>query len=514
LPSTHWLHRLKRNEIQVTGKPQDKPFRCFVAPESFLAKPLDADLAFKWRSAVLIAYDLPKFSGGDRSELRKRFTRLGQAFKRLWQTSPTPALVSPGGDGGVVVLRDVSLPQAAQIAERLRDLAQNESIGHSEAIAVKIRIGAHYGPVTEYRNARGVLRPAGLELFVADEIAGDELARKKNDIIVTHHLAESIANGSHEERAAIFEELPPLTKGPAAEVKRFVRRDPKDTSPHDQPPSPPSAPPLPSPRVETSDAGRSVTSPFEQLTTRMISAQTQTKGTPVAPAIWRLCAVPSGRKGWTKAELHQAITGTIVSVDGGTGQRARLPAVLRSDATQQRREDGTQLWLRVHEGLPSNERNEEQLGVKTDGTIWFQRAHFWDALNTWLDMGQCAFDTIVFVKMIVGVGNALNIASYDVILTLQAPRADMVVTIQTNGLAPKQPMRTAKAKSMRHETRVDVGPMTSLQDAVQANLSKQLVDGIANEFDLEGDPFFRGGGGASFLEIDEGSVESVLKRFQ
>jgi hypothetical protein len=73
------------------------------------------------------------------------------------------ALLSPGGDGGVLVLDRVNLSAAAMIASR---------------------------------------------------IAGDEHARSRNGIILTRLLADSLAGGSSQRLASEFAPLPRLTAGP------------------------------------------------------------------------------------------------------------------------------------------------------------------------------------------------------------------------------------------------------------------------------------------------------------
>jgi hypothetical protein len=79
----------------------------------------------------------------------------------------------------------VNLPDAAAIASRLQSLTEIESLDRAEAIAVEIRIGVHYGPVAHYVNARGIERPTGLAVFVAEDIASDEHARSRKGIILT-----------------------------------------------------------------------------------------------------------------------------------------------------------------------------------------------------------------------------------------------------------------------------------------------------------------------------------------
>ena len=226
LAAGHWLHRSVRKAISITGKPQDPPFVCFRGPHTFAARPLERQEPYSSRPAVLIAYDLPKFSAGDRAQLRKRFTRLAQVFQKLRQSAPMQAamaLQSPGGDGGVLALDGVSLSEAAMIASRLQALSEIESLDHSEAIAIEIRIGVHYGQVVRYVNAHGIERPTGLALFAADDIAGDEHARSRKGIILTRLVADSLAGGSSQRLATEFEPLPRLTTGPASGVERFVK---------------------------------------------------------------------------------------------------------------------------------------------------------------------------------------------------------------------------------------------------------------------------------------------------
>lgn len=278
----------------------------------------------------------------------------------------------------------------------------------------------------------------------------------------------------------------------------------------------PSPPPVTQPSitsaVSTSTTGYPVNAQFEPLTTQLLSKQSQTKGASVPPSIWRIAAVPTGERECTKAQLHQAITMATPTTDCGTGRRAREPKVLHDEATERRREDGTQLRCIAYGG-GSNERHEEQLGFKNDSSIWFQRAHFWDLPDRSVDLGQCAFDVMVFLKLLIGVGNALGVARYTVNLTLEVPRLNMVGTIQTHGFTAKQQMRTARSASMRHTGKVDVGPAISLPDSVQVGLIKQLVDGVANDFELGKDPLF-GGGGAAFLEIDEASILFAMRVFK
>jgi class 3 adenylate cyclase len=232
LAASHWLHRSVRAPLSITGKPQDPLFTCFPGPYQFEAKslPPERDAPLAPRPAVLIAYDLPKFSAGDRAQLVKRFKGLANVFQKLRQSSTMQvgaALLSPGGDGGVLVLEAVGLTDAASIAARLQSLTEIESLGRDEAIAVDIRIGVHYGQVMHYVNARGIERPTGLALFAADEIAGDKAARSLHGIVLTRLVASHTAGGSDERLASEFKRLPKLASGPASGVDRFVKVDPR-----------------------------------------------------------------------------------------------------------------------------------------------------------------------------------------------------------------------------------------------------------------------------------------------
>jgi hypothetical protein len=129
-----------------------------------------------------------------------------------------------------------------------------------------------------------------------------------------------------------------------------------------------------------------------------------------------------------------------------------------------------------------------------------------------LELGRCAHDVIVFLKLLIGVGNQLGITSYGVDLCVEAPQPEMVATINGKGLVAKQPLLTARTHRRKYDAHVEVGPMTSLPDSVQVKLVQELVDGIANELTVE--PLLFQQGGKRFLEIEESSIEAVLRTFR
>lgn len=507
LGASHWLHRDTRREVLIEGKPQDPSFHCYRGPQTFDAKPLTACLDYKFQSAVLIAYDLPKFSAGDRAQLRKRFTRLAHVFKKLQQSAAmanSTALISPGGDGGVLVVPGLAVQDGAVIASRLRELSITESLEHAEAIAVAPRLGVHYGQICSYVNARGSMRPTGIALFAADDIAGDTLAKKKEGIVITRLIADAITGGSNARLVSEFEMLDQINSGPASTLERFVQRLGKLSI--ESEPTPASAS-IPSP---TND-GPPV-SMFEPVKTKLTSKQRGTEGEPVRPVCWRLSAQPVGAAATTKAKIRRVVMTSSFASDTGTSRQTSWPAVLRPQITKEEsRSDGAIIWHRCSDHGASNFLDEEQLGLHGNGTVWFQRASFWDTTGIHVDFGQCCFDALVFLKLMTRVGNVLDVNAYDITLRFEVPVSNIVVTVQTNGVSSMQPARVARMRGRYLEATVKLGPKTSLPDQVIANLAKGLLDGVANECDLGDDVFFGTVASASFLEIDQDSLLMVSR---
>lgn len=299
----------------------------------------------------------------------------------------------------------------------------------------------------------------------------------------------------HTRQAVIADRLGSAQGVGAGEAPSAAAEAPYD-SPHDPTPS------------STNGVASSVSSAsmFEPAKTRMTSKQKGTEGKSVTPTRWRLSAQPVGAPSANKSQIHQALMGSILKSDGGTGSETHWPAVLRpSIAEEEVRSDGARVWHRGTAHGADNVRDEEQLG-HANGTVWFQRAYFWDASEIQVDFGQCGFDALVFLKLMTRVGNALGVNRYDVTLGFEAPASNVVVTIQTNRLKSRQPSRTARTRGTYLEATARLMPKTSLPDQVIACAAKSLLDGVANEFELGDDTFVGPTTGPSFLEIDEDSL--------
>lgn len=226
LASEHWLHGSRRTPVEVTGKEHDCPFVCFEAPFKYNQDSTDTTNAtFTWSPATIIAYDLAEFSAGDRAQLRKRFEGCTKLFRRLLRQYPGTSYLSPGGDGGVLVMPDLRLTDGARFCQELSELAEIENRDLARSINVTMRIGVHYGRITTFKSADGQLRPVGRDLFVADAIAGDAIARRRPGVIMTKQIAKALAGGSNEHFRDRFDALEAGEAGTLLDaVDRYVYR--------------------------------------------------------------------------------------------------------------------------------------------------------------------------------------------------------------------------------------------------------------------------------------------------
>lgn len=233
----HYLHPSKRGEaLQVKGK-RDEVFVCFPGQEpdslnTILEEKLSqfAEPAQKWRSMCLIAYDLPNFSAGDRQELTHRFKTVAEEFNNI-RDSGAELFLSPGGDGGVVGLLSTK-EKVFSLAIELSENLLTESYLRTEAASVEARVGVHYGEVSLYVNAMGVERPIGIEIFRADNMIGDSVARRHSGMIVGSAFEDAISRGSSRRFEELFVEIEPITNADGEPVvRRFIKR-PSDPRPH------------------------------------------------------------------------------------------------------------------------------------------------------------------------------------------------------------------------------------------------------------------------------------------
>ncbi len=233
------LHPRHCNEVDILGKPHDPIFKCREPKDTNLALSQfnndtlsELDITPNSINGIAIAYDLPKFSQGDRSELSKRFRSVIDSINTVKNRSIFPKdtnqfFFSPGGDGGILILPiklDVSLEEYLRLAFDLIEKLEVESDSKDSNIDVKSRVGVHSGIILLYQNAEGIPRPTGLTCFIADEIASDDLAKQQGGIIITEKIKGSLFSGSTKLFEQEYESLTSLDKGAAKDIQRYAKK--------------------------------------------------------------------------------------------------------------------------------------------------------------------------------------------------------------------------------------------------------------------------------------------------
>jgi hypothetical protein len=233
------LHPKYCNEVDILGKPHDPIFKCREPEDTNLVLSQfnndilsQLDIASNYINGIAIAYDLPKFSQGDRSELSKRFRSVIDSINSIRNRSIFPKdsnqfFFSPGGDGGILILPiklEGSLSEYIDLAFGLIEKLEVESDSKDSNIDVKSRVGVHSGIIILYQNAEGILRPTGITCFIADEIASDDLAKQQGGIIITEKIKGSLYDGSIKRFEREYESLTPLDKGAAKDIQRYAKK--------------------------------------------------------------------------------------------------------------------------------------------------------------------------------------------------------------------------------------------------------------------------------------------------
>lgn len=226
LAASHWLHPAKRKRVEVRGKQHDPAFICYESPFAY-PKTADAAAAPALPSmfSVMISYDLPDFSKGDRAQLRKRFEASTKIFRKMLSSHTGITHLAPGGDGGILVFPGLNPAQGARFCHQLDEHSQIENRDRGDSVRVTMRMGVHYGRIMTFNDRYGILRPTGRELFVSDLVAGDEIARKQSGVIMTQAIARALAGGSQEQLAQRFDKLAAAEVGSILDgVERFIYR--------------------------------------------------------------------------------------------------------------------------------------------------------------------------------------------------------------------------------------------------------------------------------------------------
>jgi len=225
----------KGSSVTVLGKKHDGAgFRCCALTHedlpvitSVIDKPMPRKYSDPRHSTgIILAYDLPQFSEGDESQIRKRVRSLVDTLRGLRENNLSARNAEmyfcPGGDGGLLVLPGLR-QEAVELSKQLAQQLVVESEYKDRPISVDARLGVHYGAVTLYVDAAGRVRPTGPSCFIADELIADE-ASKNAGLVFSNALKDVISHGSGAFLRSEFEELPLLTSGPADGVLRFTPR--------------------------------------------------------------------------------------------------------------------------------------------------------------------------------------------------------------------------------------------------------------------------------------------------
>ncbi len=241
----HAIARKPNTQIKIKGKPHDnngKPIPCDTvdlrlvdAIGNGFRKGLDLQEVRRNIPAVCISYDLFQFSASDTFEVKTRVRALIEVVLDLRRNKILPAgaetYYSPGGDGGVLVLAlgengAGDIHEAFEAAKRLVGALDLQSVVQSKGTDVRCRVGLHYGFAHLFKAADGQWRPTGPDVFIADDVIGDEVAKanmRAGGLIVTQALRGAFFGGSTARFDAEFRQIPHVADGPARGLDRYVR---------------------------------------------------------------------------------------------------------------------------------------------------------------------------------------------------------------------------------------------------------------------------------------------------
>lgn len=244
-----------------------------------------------------------------------------------------------------------------------------------------------------------------------------------------------------------------------------------------------------------------------------VATLTSKAGMPVEPLLWLFSAKLVSHSPRTKTELHDALMGSLVEQDADFQRRTRWPRLLRLSEVQVESAAVGTLWRFAYRTGAANEAGDEQLMMYRDGSLSFQRAMFWDVEAPGLDFGALAFDCTVFMKFAGRYAAKLGASSLTIDLRVSTPRGakELLAMFTTQPANAEQPDRVGR---LRHPlTQTNVGtislPAAKVNDTEVAQSAKRLLDGIANEFELESSAF--SSGGPPFLAIDVNSLAALAR---
>lgn len=232
-----WLLPINRAHcaVRVSGK-RDETFDVLVAPHDRFPKvegeagELESAEVELLGGCLLIAYDLPKFSDGDQSRVTSRFFDVSRVVRqRLAESSNQSELImSPGGDGAILIVTGMSLSEAYNFANDVHDKLNVLDRLRTEDAGTSVRVGVHYAGVAVYLDGTGTKRGTGAALFIADDLANDEKGREE-DVVVFSSIFKSVAaHGDESLFRERFRVLTPLMSSTGIQVERFVRKEKSD----------------------------------------------------------------------------------------------------------------------------------------------------------------------------------------------------------------------------------------------------------------------------------------------
>lgn len=228
-----WLFPSERAKWSAKAKgKRNELFDILVAPKSRFTVDDSASVLVHTNEieiiggCLLIAYDLPKFSDGDQSRVDSRFFDVSRIVtQQLRRTSEhSEMLLSPGGDGGIIMISGMTLENAYNFANGI-----HEKLGVLDRLRTKdagsaVRVGVHYSGIAVYTDANGVRRGIGTSLFVADALANDEKGRQEESVVYSNEFKKIASHGDNQLFEENFKQLDSIKTETGFVVDRFAKK--------------------------------------------------------------------------------------------------------------------------------------------------------------------------------------------------------------------------------------------------------------------------------------------------
>ena len=220
----HWARKVsgKRDEtFEVLIAPLDRFQRINSGPDA-----LDVSEVQLVGGCLLIAYDLPKFSDGDQSRVTSRFFDVSRVVRqRLSETNKGSELImSPGGDGAILIVTGMTLAEAYNFANDIHDKLDVLDRLRTGDAGTSVRVGVHYAGIAVYTDRTGIKRGTGAALFIADDLANDEMGKNENAVVFSSIFKGIAAHGDDDLFGERFRMLGPLVSSTGIVVERFVKK--------------------------------------------------------------------------------------------------------------------------------------------------------------------------------------------------------------------------------------------------------------------------------------------------